>query len=266
MNGILADTLVELKDRKVVYLFAFVTVLAMLVIFAGDRVGAEFNVTVGGDLQGQGLAEGFIAGAVVNGFSIFMTILVFLAAMATSGLIPAMLEKGRSEFYLARPLSRTRFLLSRFFSIWLVYGLLILACGLIAFAFSAMLLGSVETGLVWLFGIYWLNFFVWLSVICLGGLLFRSGSGAIMLAFAVWLLRKVPGLLDWASQLIEWKSIQWTRDIVFYLVPDSSGMGDVAVALAVGQSVNDWMPLWHSTLVAVVLLLLALWVFKRRDY
>jgi len=87
-----------------------------------------------------------------------------------------------------------------------------------------------------------------------------------MLAFMVWLLRKVPGLLDWANQVVDWKSIQWTRDIIYYLVPDSSGMGDVAVALAVGQPVTNWMPLWHSTLVAVAMLLVAVWVFKRRDY
>lgn len=265
MNGILADTLVELKERKIVYLFAFVTVLALLVIFAGDRAGEEFHFDQGG-LEMGAVGEGFMTSAVANGFSFFMTILVFLAAMATAGLIPAMLEKGRSEFYLARPLSRTSLLLSRIFSIWLVYGLLIMACGLVALAFSAMLLGFTDGRIVWLFAVYWLNFLIWLSIICLGGLLFRSSSGAIMLAFMVWLLRKVPGLLDWANQVVDWKSIQWTRDILYYLVPDSSGMGDVAVALAVGQPVTNWMPLWHSTLVAVAMLLVAVWVFKRRDF
>ena len=265
MNGVLADTLSELKDRKVVYLFAFVTVLALLVIFAGNKVGDEFSVSMG-DLEGQGVAEGFITSAAATGFSYFMTILVFLAAMATAGLIPAMLEKGRSEFYLARPISRTRLLISRFFSIWFVYGLLILVCGLVALAFSAMLLGFAEGRIAWLFAVYWLNFLIWLSAICLGGLLFRSASGAIMLAFLIWLLRKVPGLLDWVNQLVDWKSLQWLRDVIFYLVPDSSGMGDIAVELTMGQRVSDWTPLWHSTLVAVVMLLLAIWVFKRRDY
>ena len=265
MNGILADTLVELKDRKIIYLFGFVTLLAMLVIFAGDKVGDEFNMNMG-DLEGQGVAGGIVASAVANGFSIFMTILVFLAAMATAGLIPAMLEKGRSEFYLARPISRARLLISRVFSIWLVYGGLILSCGLIALAFSALLLGFTEGRIAWLFAVYWLNFLIWFSIICLGGVLFQSATGAIMLAFVIWLLRMVPGILDWVSQLVDWKSIQWARDAIYYLVPDSSGMGDIAVALTVGKSVTDWMPLWHATLVAFVMLLAAVLVFKRRDY
>jgi ABC-type transport system involved in multi-copper enzyme maturation permease subunit len=265
MNGIFADTLVELKDRKIVYLFAFVTVLAMLVIFIGDTVSGEFDSQMGG-LEAQGITEGLVSTAVVQGFSVFMTILVFLAAMATAGLIPAMVEKGRSEFYLARPISRTRLLLSRVLSIWLVYGLLNIACGLVAVVFSAFLLGSSDIGMIWLFGIYWLNFFIWFAAICLGGILFRSASGAIMMAFLIWLLREVPGLLRGINQLVDRRWLEWTADTISYLVPDSSGMGDIAVALTMGQSVTNWMPLWHSSLVAVVMLLLAVWVFKRRDY
>lgn len=268
MNGILADTLVELKDRKIIFLFAFVTLLAMLVIFAGDKLGDEFNAGMGGagGMEQHGVAEGFVSGAVVNGFSVFMTILVFLAAMATAGLIPAMVEKGRSEFYLARPISRTRLLLARTFSIWLVYGSLITACGLAAFAFSAVLLGFTEGGIAWLFAVYWLNFLIWLSVICLGGIIFRSAIGAIMLAFTIWLLREVPAWLDGINQLVGWKSLEWASDGITILVPDSYGMGDIAIALTMGQPVSDWMPMWHSTLVAVVMMLFAVWVFKRRDY
>ena len=65
MNGILADTLTELKDRKIVYVFAFATVLALLVIFAGDKAGDEFSVSMG-DLEGRGVSEGFLASAIAN--------------------------------------------------------------------------------------------------------------------------------------------------------------------------------------------------------
>lgn len=265
MNGILADTLWELRDRKVIYLFAFVTIIAVLVIFAGERVSIEFGAG-SGDLEGGGMADGLLAGVIIEGLNLFMTLLVFLTAMATAGLIPGMLERGRSEFYLARPISRTRLLVARLGSIWIVYGVLIMACGLVAMIFASMLVGFGEAGVIWLFVVYALNLFIWLCVICLGGILFRSGVGAIMLAFLVWLLRKVPGLLDWVSQFYDSRIIPWIRDTIFYLVPDSSGMGEVATRLAAGQSVSNWMPVWHSTLVAIVMLLLAIWVFKRRDY
>ncbi len=265
MRGIVTDVFAELVDRKVIYLFAFVTLVALLVIFAGSKIETEFDMPGGERLESEALG-GFLSDWLVRGFSVFLTILVFLGAMASAGLIPRMMEPGRAEYYLSKPVSRTRLLLGKVLAIWFAYGLLVVLGGTLSALFAALVLGFSELRIVILFGIYWVDFLVWTSIICLGGVLFRSGSGAIISAFLVWILQEVPGFLEWVNQLLSWKAVGWIQDAIYYLIPDTSAMGDIAVQLTVGREVADWMPLWHSLLFAVVMLYLAVRVFKARDY
>ncbi len=267
MNGLFRDTLSELFDRKIIYLYAFATLIAFLVIFASDRLEVEFGRQMGQPLDSSGI-DTFLSESVARGLSGFMSLLVFMTAMAVAGLIPGMFRKGRAEFYLPAPIARGRLLLTKVFSIWTVYGLFAILCGLLTFAFAAILLPGVSPGMLVLFGVYWLSMLVWVSVVAFGGIVFKSASGAIITAFFVWLLQQAQGILDWVNGLLPnpLAIVDWSQTILYYTIPDTSALGDIAVALGVGGRIDSWMPLWHSLLFAVVLLYLASWIFKRRDF
>jgi ABC-type transport system involved in multi-copper enzyme maturation permease subunit len=255
----------ELFDRKIIYLYAFATLMAFFVVFAGDRLEVEFGTQTGQSLD-SGEMDGFVSSWVAEGLSVFMSLLVFMTAMAVAGLIPGMFRKGRAEFYLPSPIARGRLLLTKVFSIWTIYGVFAIACGLLTFAFAAIILPGVSTRMLILFGVYYLDVLIWVSVIVFGGVLFKSASGAIITAFFVWLLQRAQGILDWINELINTPLISWAQTVLYYAIPDTSALGDIAIRLGVGGRITSWMPLWHSLLFAVVLLYLATWVFKRRDF
>ena len=102
MRGLLGDAVGELLSRKVLFLFGFVTLVMILAVFVTGEIGVDIKVQGGEDFEVEQLI-GPLGPWIAQVFSKVMTIFVFLAVLATVGLIPVSLEKGRAEFYLSRP-------------------------------------------------------------------------------------------------------------------------------------------------------------------
>lgn len=265
MKGIFRDTLLELRSRKVLYLFAFVTLVMFLGIWVTGEIGDDITFQAGQDFEMEELI-GPLGPWIAYVFSKIMMIFVFLAVLSIVGLIPVSLEKGRAEYYLSKPASRSRLLISRLWSIWIVYGLVLIACGVITYGFTAVVHGVFEVSILYLFAIYWLDFLVWLSIAGLAGVLFGTTAGAMLSVFMIWVAQTLLAYHDIINQLVSSKPLNYLIDFFYYTIPKSGEIGDIAVGLAIGRGVDTWMPLWSSLLFALVMFYLADRVFKRRDY
>lgn len=264
MNGILRDTLAELLDRKILYVFIGITAIAVVATAATSSIDLRFQVTGPGDVGNT--TSTFLAGsAIVKLFGGFLSLLVFLATMASANLIPHILEKGRVEFYLTKPLSRGGFLLKKFCAIWLTYGGIVSACGLIVYFVAALVHGVVDSRIVYLFGASLLNLFIWFSITAAVGVLTGSTPMAIMAAFIVWVGQTILAGHEAIGEFIGSAAWKYVIDVLYYILPKPSALFDQASGLCFGQPVEDWIPLLSSILFSMAVFFSAVVVLRRKE-
>jgi ABC-type transport system involved in multi-copper enzyme maturation permease subunit len=189
-----------------------------------------------------------------------------LAIFASAGLMAAMVEPGRIEWLLSKPLPRTRLLLWRF------AGNVLLVCVNVCYLVVGvwLILGS-KTG-IWdkSFLVAALTttfmFVVLLSVVTLAVVLTGSAVLATMIAFA---LMVVSPLLAQHRLMVKLLDSEFWRDVwrfLYYILPKVFEVGKINMDILRGRSVESWMPVWSSALFAAVVLTLALFLFARRSY
>lgn len=266
MRGITRDTVVELTDRKFLWIFGAITVITALVIFMVSRAEISISMQSGGEIAGGGEIASMAGSVLLKSFDYFVTVIVFLVVMASAGLLPHALERGRADFYIAKPISRRSLLLSKFFGLWSVYGAALTVCGLVVWAVGGLAFGDFSGGALWILALGLVNLFIWLSITVLVGVWTGSSAMALMSAIIVWVVQTILGHRDWISLITDSAFARTINDWLYYIVPKPSAIADIAVTLAKGRTVSDWLPLWSSLLVAGVLVGLAVVVFKRKDY
>lgn len=270
MRGLTRDTITEMFDRKTFYLYIVVTILAI----AFFLVMGSLNLPVG---QGQGpggpdqIAEQ-VQQAMTDmlgvAFAKYISFLIFLTVLAVAALFPRMLERGRADFYLSRPLSRTSLYLNKFTGIFVTYGGVILISSTLVYLALAIVQGSFNFQF---FGFLMLgagvSLFIWLTIITCAGIVSRTQTMAIMSAFMIFFAQWV--LLYFREdigRLIKSKVVTGLLDTLYYILPKTSQVSDFFSVLGRGRSNLDWMPLYSSLIFAVALLLLTVLVFKRKNY
>lgn len=263
MRGLTRDTVVELVDRKILWLFGIVTAIMLLIVYGTGNMHASFSGPSG--TQELDFSQ-FSASIVANVLDGMFSFLLFLTVMATTGLLPKMLEKGRADFYLSKPNSRARLLLGKFAAVWAVYGGLLLVCGVLILGLVAIINNLMYVRLLYFFVVYILLLFVWLSVVALTGVALHSTVLTIMATFLVWVAQTILAQHDKFSAVVHSKAVLGVIDALYYVLPKHGEIGAMAVNLASGQPVESWMPLWSSLLFGLVILYLAVFVFRRRNY
>jgi ABC-type transport system involved in multi-copper enzyme maturation permease subunit len=262
MRGLIADTFAEMLDRKLLWVFAIVTGFALLIVFG---LRALENLEIQGqeiDLTG---VNGLLAQEMIRGYDMFMYFLVFLGVLATAGLIPNMLIRGRSDYYLSKPISRTQLLVGKTLSIWIVYGGTIVAAVAVMYLAGGLSVGVFPSEILTVIGINLLILVVWLSVTVFAGVAFGSNAMAVMTAFAIWLAQYLLSFHEWVSEVTSNGAVIAIIDTLYYIMPKTSQMSNLALEIASGR-VTTWLPLWSSLLFAAVLFGVTLALFRRKDY
>lgn len=265
MRGLNRDTVVEMFDRKIIWLFAGVTAFSLLIVFLSR--GAEFNVHI--QTNGEedlNPAIGLLTNAVLRAISAYLSFLVFLAVMSSAGHIPHMTERGRVDFYLGRPISRTRLLLGRLLALVVVYGGLVAVSGLLVYFALVLAHGGFDARIFYLFGIALAGLVLWLSITALAGVMAGTTAMAIMAAFLVWVAQTILALHVTIKNFLDSAVLGYLIDTLYYIVPKPSAMSDLGITLAMGGTVRDWLPLWSSMLFAAAAVIGAVAVFRRKDY
>lgn len=260
MRGILFDTIAEMLDRKMVVVYSIMGAIGILILVVMRTIDVNFEMN-GVDLQAPTPA---MSDLIMGYYNRLMYFMVFLSVMATAGLIPNMLAKGRADFYLSKPLSRKTLLLSKLFAIWLVYGFLMILVLVLNWVVGGLLHGFWSFGIVYIALTNMLVFFIWLCVTAFGGILSGSGMSSMMLAFGVWFVQ----FLLLGRGIIEKLGIDWLAYIVnglYYVLPKTGEIYDISGQMISGLPVN-WMPLYSSLAFAFVLMYVTVSMFNRKDY
>ncbi len=191
---------------------------------------------------------------------------MFLAVFASAGLIPSVLEPGRIELLLSKPVSRTHILLGRY-----VGNVLVVSCNIAYLVLGVWTILGVKTGIwspVFLVSIATsiFAFAVLLSVVILIGVLFESAALATMVAAALMVMSLV---LAQTSIMLRLLSSEWSRQIwrtLYYSLPKIYDLGSMTLNAIQNRSFDGFMPIWTSALFAAVVLGGALVIFARRDF
>jgi ABC-type transport system involved in multi-copper enzyme maturation permease subunit len=269
--ALIRDTFREAFARKIFWgLFGLSTVMILFFLFllridlveGGLAAVKMFGQTVSPATDVDRLVRG-----VYGGIATFLyTWGMFLAVFASAGLIPSVLEPGRIELLLSKPVSRAHILLGRY-----VGNVLVVSCNIIYLVLGVWTILGIKTGIwspMFLVSIATtiFAFSVLLAVVILIGVLFESAALATMVAAALMILSLVLAQINIMLRLL---SSEWSRQIwrtLYYALPKVYDLGKMTLDAIRNRTFDGFMPIWTSALFAAVVLTGALLIFARRDF
>jgi hypothetical protein len=265
MRGMLRDTISELIDRKAIWGYLALTVLGVtVVVLAGRFVDTTRPDTF--DLKNAADSAAETARRLHSGIFTLGALLVFLSVMFTAGVFPNMLERGRAEFYLSKPLARTNLYLMKLAAVWLVYSGLIIACLASVYLAGAVTFGLFDIRILYLFGLVLFSMALWLSITGLLGVVTGSTLTVVTVTILTWTAQAIVAGHDKMKEIVTSAALRTVIDAIYYVLPKDSEVGSIEQSLAAGGPVEDWLPLWSTALFCLLMLFLGLQIFKRKSY
>jgi len=224
----------------------------------------------------------FIQSLLASSFAGFVGMLILVSICG--GFVPEMLRKGTVDLVLARPIPRVRLLLFQYAAA--VFFVLVLTVALFASSGLALAVGAGFFNPSFLLCALTMTaiFAVLQSASVLFGLLTRSSNIAAVGALGIWGASTVVGGLHHGSGVLfrAYPNVRAALEAAYLALPKLADLASLntvflarshlseearSVSLGSGVPEIDW-PVSAGTTVAftVVLLALAAWMFRRRDY
>jgi ABC-type transport system involved in multi-copper enzyme maturation permease subunit len=269
--ALIRDTFREAFARKIFWgLFGLSTAMILFFLFllridlveGGLAAVSAFGRTISPTADVEKLVRG-----VYGGIATFLyTWGMFLAVFASAGLIPSVLEPGRIELLLSKPVSRTHILLGRY-----VGNVLVVSCNIVYLVLGVWTILGFKTGMwspLFLVSIATtiFAFAVLLSVVILIGVLFESAALSTMVAGALMFMSLI---LAQTTIMLRLLSSEWSRQVwrtLYYSLPKVYDLGKMTLDAIQSRTFDGFMPIWTSALFAAVVLAGALMIFARRDF
>lgn len=269
--ALIRDTFREALARKIFWgLFGLsvVMILFFLFLLKIDIVeGAVATVSLFGRTANHMTDVDRLVRGVYGGIATFLyTWGMFLAVFASAGLIPSVLEPGRIELLVSKPVSRTHILLGRYAG-----NVLVVSCNVIFLVLGIWTILGIKTG-IWspsfLISIATTIFIfaVLLAVVVLVGVLFDSAALATMITVALMIMSPILAQTNLMMRLL---SSEWSRQIwrtLYYSLPKVYDLGKMTLDAIQSRTFNGFMPIWTSALFGLLVLWAALIAFARRDF
>jgi len=269
--ALIRDTFREAFARKIFWgLFGLSTAMILFFLFLLkiDIVeGATATVSLFGRTNNRAADLDRLVRGVYGSIATFLyTFGMFLAVFASSGLIPSVLEPGRIELLVSKPVSRTHILLGRYAG-----NVLVVTCNVIYLVLGVWTILGIKTGIwspAFLISIATTSFIfaVLLSVVVLMGVLFESAALATMVTVALMLMSPI---LAQTSTMMRLLSSEWSRQTwrtLYYTLPKVYDLGKMTLDAIQSRTFNGFMPIWTSALFGAAVLAGALAIFARRDF
>jgi ABC-type transport system involved in multi-copper enzyme maturation permease subunit len=269
--ALIRDTFREAFARKIFWgLFGLSTLMILFFLFIMkiDIVeGATATLSLFGRDNGRRMDVDRLVKGVYGGIATFLyTWGMALSVFASSGLIPSVLEPGRIELILSKPLSRTHLLLGRFagnvavvalntaylvLGVWIIFGLKTKIWG------NQFLWSIVTTVFI---------FSVLLTVVVLVGVLFESAALSTMITVGLMIISPI---LAQTSTMMKLLSSETARDawrVLYQILPKVYDIGRMTLDLVRSQRVESLQPVYSSALFGIAVLSGAVYIFTRRDF
>lgn len=229
----------------------------------GHEVGDTNNVSI----------EKLVFGAESIFSVVFYGLCTFLSVFATAHLVPRMQDKGTIDLYLSRPVSRIKLILSRY-----------LAGIILAGSNVVYLLGSVWVIVIWKTHVVHPRFLIGGGIILLViatllafsfliGVVTSSTAVSIMGTYGLYLISLIlVGHERYAAAV----SHEWQASLInglYWIVPKIVELGKAVVAFVSAGQMPDrldltltWSPFLTTGGFAVGCLVLACWLFQRKEF
>ena len=192
---------------------------------------------------------------------------LFLSIFSVSSFIPNMLEKGSIELLLSNPVSRTQILLGKFFGgVFVVFiNLIFLIVGI--WILTGLKFGIWEASILYAILTITFTFAVLYGLIILIGILTQSSVLAMMLTYLIFLI--VSPLLtarDKLALLIKSETVKGILEVLYYIFPKTSEMGNITMIASTGGEVQNFQPVITSFLFMILTLYISIIIFNKKDY
>lgn len=255
--GIFKETLLEFFDRKQHLAGMAVTVLGLLLIYLGVSKRLElleFSLETAANVTIFAIAA----------LQTFVSLMVLLAAVSTIFLFTKLSRKAQVDYYLSKPITRGSFFFSKLFSIYFIYAIALTALSLMV-GIELIGLGVItpeQFGYV--LGVNLISFGIWMSVVMFVGMLTKSVTYCFASLAAVWVGQLVlKGRQSWTAGE---QFGSYLLDTIYYILPNTTEMGQMAQLLATGEAVSNWLPVMTSMVLLFVLIFTCKSRFHRLDF
>jgi len=263
------DTFREAMARKIFWvLFGLSTLMILFFLFLLriDIVAGGMATVVRFGGSPQVPADRLIRGIYGSIATFLYTFGMFLAVFASSGLIPSVLEPGRIELLLSKPISRTHLLLGRYAG-----NVLVVFLNSAYLVLGVWTILGVKTGIwspVFLIAIATTTFIfaVLLAVVVLIGVWLESAAAATMITVALMIISPILAQTNLMMKLL---SSEWSRNLwktLYFALPKVYELGKITLDAIQSRTFEGFMPIWSSALFGLAVLGGALAIFARRDF
>ena len=260
--AILHDTFLEIISRKMIYFFGAVTLF----------MTALFLIVPTMTINGQDVLDSGIIPpeAVSNGiaffFNAFFGFLFLLMVFGSAGLLPSYMEKGRIELTLSKPIGRIRLLSMKFLSVYLIMISIFSMMTSILWLVLSIRLGHFSGHFFYGLLFDWVIFLVIYAIVFCLGVISRSTAMSIIGYFVIITVASLLMMRDVLYSVMDSKALQVFLDTSYHILPKLGEMGNNSSSLMLGNGFVNSYPIYSSLGFAVVVFLVALLVFHRRDF
>lgn len=269
--ALIVDTFREAMARWLFWgLFGISTLLIIFFLFILKIDAVEGAVSLMGFVQLNKAPIGDVTKVVKGAYGFISAFLftfgTFLSIFASAGLVPSVLEPGRIELLLSKPISRIELFLGRYLG-----NVLLVSCNIVYLIVSIWIILGLKTG-IWdihfLFAIFTTIFIfsVLLAVVFLIGVTFESAALAVMATVALIIISVI---LAGRTPMMRLLSSEWSRELwqaLYWIFPKVFEVGNITFQLIQGKQIESYAPLWSSALFAIAILFLSIRIFQRRDF
>jgi ABC-type transport system involved in multi-copper enzyme maturation permease subunit len=269
--ALIRDTFREAFARKIFWgLFGLSTLMILFFLFIMkiDIVeGATATLTLFGRDRTRTLQVDRLVKGVYGSIATFLyTWGMALSVFASSGLTPSVLEPGRIELILSKPVSRVHILLGRFAgnvavvalnTVYLVLGVWIIF-GIKTHIWGTQFLWSIATTIF--------IFAVLLTVVVLIGVLFESAALATMITVGLMIISPILAQTTTMMKLLSSEAARGAWRVLYQILPKVYDVGRLTLDLVRSQPTQGLEPVYTSALFGAAVLGGALYIFNRRDF
>ncbi len=259
--AVLYDSMLEIIHRKMLYLYGAVTVLITLIFILVPSVSIDGHSVI----DNNPTAQSFVSTLIAQLFSKYMGFAMFLMVFGAAGLLPSYLNKGRVELNLSKPISRIKLLLMKFCSVYLIMiAVMVLMCLPLWLVLSFRLDGPIWTFFPGLL-VGCIEFLVIYSIVFILGLVSSSTAVAIIGYFALSIATGLLAKREFAYGFLG-KAWQVAFDTIYHILPKMDQIADNTTSLILNEGLTNFYAVWSSVLFAAVMILLAVFIFLKKDY
>jgi ABC-type transport system involved in multi-copper enzyme maturation permease subunit len=269
--SLVEDTFREAFARKIFWgYFGLSTLLIFFFLFLLkiDIVeGAVATITLFGREQGPTMDVTRLVQQACAAIAVFLTTWgLFLAVFASGGLVPSLLEPGRIELLLSKPVPRYQILLGRYLGILLVVALNVTYLVLGIWSILGTKTGIWSMAFLWAIPATVFSFAALLSLVTLVGVVWDSAAVSIMAAVALMILSPI---LAQERIMIKLLSSEWSRQLwvgLYHALPKIYDIGRMTLDAVQHRPLGDPRAIVTTAMFGCVTLGAGLWIFQRRDF